>query len=371
MSTSAAGIAVGIFAAAVIAAGVWDVPAATAQEDRPEPSAWHSLESDGRVNGSVWLFGGMDAFLGPGEHFWRFDPFTAIWMEVFPETKKNPAPRHGHASAYDTDQDLHIIFGGAGHDALNPILADTWFYSPASNRWNSSVGCPTDGGGGGPGKKGGGGKGSGGKGSGGKASGPAERWFAAMAYNPTTREVTLFGGEQISGQILFGDTWTLRVIDGQSCWTNEGALDPTPSPRAMAAMTWVWSRGTVVLHGGRDSRNLCDLWEWDGDAWSLINASDGPCLRDHSLAFDEGRLIAFGGQLNPIDDSEPNLSTFFYDFDTGAWTESPRLSPVEPPRAGAPAVRDVGTDSLILFGGTDGNFFFDDTLIIPISDLTN
>lgn len=373
MSTSAAGIAVGIFAAAVIAASAWDVPGALAQEERPEPSAWHSLESDGRVSGSVWLFGGlgglspeqMDGFASK-DQFWRFDPFTAIWMEVFPESKKNPVRRHGHASAYDTDQDLHIIFGGTSPEARKTaFLADTWFYSPASNRWNSSVGCPTDGGGGGPGKKGGGGKGSGGK-----ASGPAERWFAAMAYNPTTRGVTLFGGEQ-PGQSLFGDTWTLQVIDGEGCWTNEGALDSSPSPRTMAAMTWVWSRGTVVLHGGRDSRNLCDLWEWDGHAWSLINASDGPCLRDHSLAFDEisGRLIAFSGQLNPTDDSEPNLSTFFYDFITDAWTESPRLSPVEPPRAGAPAVRDVGTDSLILFGGTDGNFFFDDTWIIPLETL--
>ena len=351
--------------AAIVVAGLQGLATASAQNTEPSGRAWHSLVADGI--GFAWLFGGATAN-GRSDELWSLDVSMQTWSAVSPKSKKNPGPRHGHASAYDTDQDLHIIFGGASPVARkSAFLADTWFYSPVSNRWNSSVGCPTDGGGGGPGKKGGGGKGSGGK-----ASGPAERMLAAMAYNPTTREVTLFGGDDPDQNILFGDTWTLQVIDGESCWTNEGALDPTPSPRTMAAMTWVWSRGTVVLHGGRDSRNLCDLWEWDGDAWSLINASDGPCLRDHSLAFDDsGRLIAFGGQLNPKDASEPNLSTFFYDFTTDAWTESPRLSPVEPPRAGAPAVRDVGTDSLILFGGTAGVFFFDDTLIIPISDLTN
>lgn len=351
---------------AIVVAGLQGLATASAQNTEPSGRAWHSLVADGI--GVAWLFGGMTAN-GRSDELWSLDVSMQTWSAVSPKSKKNPGPRHGHASAYDTDQDLHIIFGGASPvSRKSAFLADTWFYSPVSNRWNSSVGCPTDGGGGGPGKKGGGGKGSGGK-----ASGPAERWFAAMAYNPTTREVTLFGGEDPDQGILFGDTWTLRVIDGESCWTNGGALDPTPSPRAMAAITWVWSRGTVVLHGGSDSRNLCDLWEWDGHVWSEIvpaNPNDAPCLREANLAYDTNtdQLIVTGGQSDPVDDGRPNDSVYFYSFALNQWSRCDGCSPF-PLRAGNPIAHSVATNSLAHFGGTDGNLFLGDTLIVPLADL--
>ena len=350
----------------VLLSGLGGVIPGSAQElEAPTPtgSAWHSFESNANATagaGASWYFGGMTATTSNDE-LWEFVAATTTWTKITPKSKKNPKARHAHAASYATVQELYIIFGGANPDPKNSrsqMHDDTWFYNPATNRWSSSTGCPGGGGGPGGGKKGGG-------------TGPAARWFAAMAYNPTTFNSTLFGGDNPFEVGIFGDTWTLRIIDGEACWTNKGSLNPAPVARAQAAMAYVSDLGTVVLYGGSSDpglplENFNDLWEWNGTSWLEIPQSGGPSIRDHSLAFDEisGRLVVFGGQLDPVDDSRPSNSIFFYEFATNTWSEEP--SSVSPARAGAPMAHDIEMDAFVIFGGTDGNSFFGDTLIIPI-----
>ena len=361
----------------------------SAQEQTPPGTAWHSFVSDADVSDpdptdpnppppvTIWYFGGMTAF-SANDKLWQFVPVnTTPWTKITPKSRENPKARHGHAATHDTTQDLHIIFGGASPEADIGFHDDTWFYNPATNRWSSSTGCP-DGSGDGGGSTRGGGKGGGGKtGGGGKkggGAGPAARFVAAMAYNPTTTESTLFGGEQpIQGQV-FGDTWTLRIIDGKACWTNERRLNPAPEERIQAAMAYFpLNNGTIVLHGGRRKNGtmLCDMWEWDGTAWSEIvqTETDALCIRDHSLLFDQnlGQLCVFGGELNPVLDSESNNLIFCYDFATNMWSDH-QPSPVSPARSGAPVAQDNETGDYVRFGGIgETDDFLSDTEIFTIN----
>ncbi len=368
---------------AVVVAGLQGLATASAQNTEPSGRAWHSLVADGF--GAVWLFGG-DTANGRSDELWWLDVFTETWSAMSPKSKKNPAARFAHATTFDTVNDLLVIFGGLVRiQHSDNVVGDTWIYTPNTNRWSSATGCPGSDDSGGSGK--GGGKGGGGKG-GGKsganaAKGPPPRVQAAMAFNAITGEATLFGGHDLFEGILFGDTWTLQIVDGEACWSSEAPTGATPDPVAQAAMAYVESRRTLVMYGGLiginnpPAENRCDLWEWDGVAWSEIvpvNPNDAPCLREANLAYDTitDELIVTGGQSDPVGDWQPNDSVYFYSFAFDQWSRSDGRSPF-PLRAGNPIAHSVDpdrdTDSLAHFGGTDGNLYLGDTLIVPLADL--
>ncbi len=364
-----------ILAAAVVAGGLavspYNTTTAYAQA-APEATFLHSLESD-VLNNGVWLFGGTGIRSGSTDQLWKFVPSTRTWIKITPDGKQNPKARSAHGSAYDIGQDLYVIFGGRipkkrrGSEAVD----ETWHFSPTANSWSSATGCPGAGGGGGKGGK----KGRGGGGSDDTASGPPAQVQAAMTYDPVG-EITLFGGTSDLGGLL-GDTWTLQFINDKACWTDHGTPDPSPAARTQTAMTYVASRETIVLYGGRDNtpQNFRDMWEWNGTTWSEISqiGGPGPAIRGHSLLYDAvtDSLIVFGGQRNALGDWDPSQETHFYDFRPGGGWSSVS-SPVTPRRANSPAVLDLvnledeDDDVIILFGGTTGNITLDDTWIIPL-----
>ncbi len=97
---------------------------------------------------------------------------------------------------------------------------------------------------------------------------PSPREGAAMAYDPATRTVVLFGGDD--GEDALGDTWSW----GGSGWAR---LDPavSPPPRTGALMAYDPATRRLVLTGGRAMSGGgaagsvdVDTWTWDGLAWS-------------------------------------------------------------------------------------------------------
>ncbi len=98
---------------------------------------------------------------------------------------------------------------------------------------------------------------------------PTARSHHAMAYDPVSKRVILFGGTD--GKRIFGDTW---AWDGQD-WT---LLKPKNSPtaRIAAAVATDPIRGRLVLFGGglgfndwvTGLRPQADTWEWTGTDWS-------------------------------------------------------------------------------------------------------
>jgi hypothetical protein len=125
--------------------------------------------------------------------------------------------------------------------------------------------------------------------------GPAARTGAAIAYDPATGDVVLFGGTGSDGQVLAG-TW---LWDG-SGWSEAGPVDSPPA-RYGAEMAWdpqsqrvillggtggsgcstgtgssgtvTGSAGTVSITGG--CTQLQDAWAWGGSDWSQIALGNG------------------------------------------------------------------------------------------------
>jgi hypothetical protein len=91
------------------------------------------------------------------------------------------------------------------------------------------------------------------------ATHPSARCCASMAYDAATGTVVLFGG---SGYPVtprtYGDTWTW---DGTT-WTLQHPA-ASPPPEYDAAMAYDPATGTVVLFGGDNlHRRLGDTWLW-------------------------------------------------------------------------------------------------------------
>lgn len=127
-----------------------------------------------------------------------------------------------------------------------------------------------------------------------------------------------------------------------------------PSARRSAAMTYVPSTRTLLMHGGfgESGAPLDDLWAWNGLAWLRLPSSPGPVARgQHGLAFDpvSGKVLLFGGlgSQGVLDD------TWLLDVSSLAWERAQVASPVAR-RLFAMAEAPVGSMSgLMLFGGQD------------------
>lgn len=88
-----------------------------------------------------------------------------------------------------------------------------------------------------------------------------------MAYDPTTHQLVLFGGMQLTGSSLsplVADTW---VWNGTT-WTQ---LHPTASPpaRGDASMALDPATNQLVLFGGNGTAGfLNDTWTRNGSNWT-------------------------------------------------------------------------------------------------------
>ncbi len=102
-------------------------------------------------------------------------------------------------------------------------------------------------------------------------NGPSARVNAAMSY-AEGRGVVLFGGTDRSDAIL-DDTW---VWDGKA-WSEVG-LAKRPPARASGAMAWDPTTGLVALFGGVDV-TVADTWVLGPSGWELATA-DGPTPTD-------------------------------------------------------------------------------------------
>ena len=90
-----------------------------------------------------------------------------------------------------------------------------------------------------------------------------------MAYDPTTKQTVLFGG-QVSGSdgTFLGDTW---IWNGGK-WA-EAHPQNSPSPRFGArSLAYDGANGNLVLFGGSGGvgppfATENDTWTWDGSTW--------------------------------------------------------------------------------------------------------
>lgn len=133
-----------------------------------------------------------------------------------------------------------------------------------------------------------------------------------------------------------------------------------PEPRRGAAMALDPHSRRLILFGGRrqDGTALADTWAWDGLGWQLVAVQSAPTARaGHSLTLDarRGTLLLFGGAGGP--EAAPQLfaDTWEYLGDAG-WNHLSDSGPAprqQAAMAGAAIDRAGGAPGVLLHGGID------------------
>jgi cysteine-rich repeat protein len=174
---------------------------------------------------------------------------------------------------------------------------------------------------------------------------PPARADAAIAYDPISQTVLLFGGQDAT--TVFNDTW-------QWNGTSWLPLSPATQPPGMegARMVYDRARALFVLYGGMaanaDASTLGRVWTYDGVDWREVTPAVQPPPRRRAVFVynpRRQRVLLFGGVLpngQILDDT--------WEWDGSGWEQRhPVQSPT--PRYDASAVYDAAHGHVLLFGG--------------------
>src|SRR2546423_981057 len=182
---------------------------------------------------------------------------------------------------------------------------------------------------------------------------PPARHNAAIAFDPITESVVMYGGTGAPG--MFGDTWSWRAGN----WQRLAPAGPTPAPRISAALSEDPGHRHLVLFGGTSATGdvLSDTWLWTGDTWDRQTPRDSPKGRAApSIAPDLANqsLLLFGGEAGErvaqfLDD------TWLWKRDN--WTRVGSVGPSA--RSGATLAAVRSRRKTYLFGGGNGEFLND------------
>ncbi len=294
----------------------------------------------------LYVFGGRDGNANTAVYnaLYQFDG-TAFTVKTADGAAGSPPARGGACVAWDSLRSKLVVFGG--DDGAGNLFGDTWEWDPVTNAWTDVT--PTAG------------------------PRPAARRWAAMAFDPATGGMLLFGGETTPGGAPVNDTWLF--LNG--VWVQLPSTVAPPA-RRFASMCTRPDFGDVFLCGGTDdsttpvTRHL-DAWRWSGLAWSQFTTVTFPHgVNANQAVYDplRQRIVLQGGQGISVPNSANggqygndyggSPSTWCSEFDciTNSWTlyGEPGFNTADPvigraSRYFAAFVPALGT--IVKFGGQD------------------
>ena len=168
---------------------------------------------------------------------------------------------------------------------------------------------------------------------------PAHRRHHAIAYDPATKRVWVYGGQHLvsnSEAPMLDDLWSW---DGRR-WTQESA----GTGLAMIGHQLFADGGALFARG--TPRGLTT--RWDGRQWA-IPVEDPGSRREMSAGASDTkrhRFVLFGGHVDG--QSFPGDT---WEFDGQRWSRVATSGP--PPRLGAAMAYDARRRVMVLFGGID------------------
>lgn len=285
-----------------VAAQTWQLASPTAAP----PARWATAMTTDLANATTLLFGGYDGTYR--NDTWMYDGST--WSNV---AGTAPVARGSHGMAFDSVRGAHVMFGGINGVAVSSYRSDTWEYQ--NGVWTQRV----------------------------VATHPTARFGHAMAFDPLRGRTVLFGGRTNAGTIFLDDVWEW---DGNA-WVGQ-IPTPRPSRRMGAAMAFDPVSGRVLLFGGQPIGGLPvgDTWAWDGTTWTQLAPTMAPSGRTQAvLALDpvRQRLVLFGGY-------DGGDLTDTWEWDGSAWHSI--VTTVAPAAFGVPGFASAPNGHhVVLFGG--------------------
>lgn len=147
---------------------------------------------------------------------WAYKLSTNTWTKMSPANP--PSARHQQVMAYDEEQGVVVLFGGA---TAAGVANDTWVYHYPSNSWQRLY----------------------------PADPPPARFLAQITYDPVNRRSVIFGGQAPSG--MRADIWALKLTPSNGMPTVAltapagGSVFAAPATLTMGAIASD-SNGTVV-----------------------------------------------------------------------------------------------------------------------------
>lgn len=275
----------------------------------PSAREGHQLVYDG-ANGRIVLFGGnlfnqQYAFVNDT---WTFT--ASGWLQL--TSTSSPAARSLYTITYDEQRQRVVLFAG------QPFYRDTWELDAAQWVRRTTV------------------------------TSPLGRRGSAMAYAHAGQRPLLFGGFAVidGGYELSDETWLL-----QSDWQRI-TTTPLPPPRYSGGMAYDRLRNVMVVFGGySDGSSGHNTWEFDGYSWKQVLGPQPPLRHFVKMVYADHlqAIIMYGG--------EGHTDTWRYDA-TG-WQL--QFTPQRPDAtSGFDLTYDLHRQRVVLFGGDDGNFAYND-----------
>lgn len=280
---------------------------------------------------------------------------AGIWSELnlsYPA----PPPRAFHSAVYDQTNNRMIVFGGCADQYCFDPLNDTWVLTNANGSGGTSTWIqltPTGG-------------------------LPTARAFPNTVYDATNNRMIVYGGVGVSSDL--SDVWVLtnaNGLGGTPTWTQLSPAGGPPNTGDGSAAVYDSATNTLIAFGGDSFNN--SVWKLSNangsggtPTWTnlIANGAAGspPGRYYHQAVYDSttNRMTIYGGFGN-FGPTNPDLDVGSYgdvwvlanangSGGTPVWTQlHPKFNgdgTMQPgPRGYFSAVRDPGTNSLIIFGG--------------------
>jgi N-acetylneuraminic acid mutarotase len=249
-----------------------------------------------------------------------------------------PAGRLGGSLVCLAGSKRLVLFGGwAGGSGY---YADLWSYDLTANAWTELK--PT-------------------------GTAPSARALQAMAYDPTTGKLIVFGG--YDGRTYYGDTWAYDLT--ANVWTAVSRAGPAPAARQGHSLVYDPGSKNMILFGGFSGRaQYNDTWAYDPatGTWKDLDPEGSlPAARDsQALAYDpdDKVMILFGGWSTTVQYDD----TWAYDPTKNSWTALKTTGVGPTARALAQMVYDPAIKRLVLFGGGTSSTTFNDVWLFDYAE---
>ena len=297
----------------------------------------------------VVLFGGTEHILENStatnyDDTWEYTPSDGTWSSI--DTDSSPTSRSSAPAVFDEANGRILLFGGKKPNSSNDdneSLSDTWVYDTSTLAWTKLT-IPAN-------------------------QAPTARHGSSMAYNTSTNEIFLFGGESKDGtgsaETFLNDVW--RFETATSTWTKLTTINP-PSPRGYASMVYNPDRDRFYLLGGRtaigsppveDGQTPSEVsqeqWELNPAnlTWTAVTPTTnmgGQYGAGLVYATATQEMISFGGQS---EDATTTLgATLDYTFSRNSWINRATDSNMAPnDRRSHAMVENPVSRELFMYGG--------------------